>query len=87
MQCLSEIEESYASHNAVRLGSFPTNEDMQTLSSHFRKLPVVDIYYNANSDSELTVERCRNGFDLNFYINEDLLSLPESQPRCQQNNF
>ena len=80
IQCLSELEEFYASHNAVRLGSFPANEDMHTFSSRFRKLRVVDISYNANLDSELMDERCRNGFDSNFDTNEDLLSLHESQP-------
>ena len=61
IQCLSEIEEFYASHNAVRVTSFPTNEDIHTLLSRFRKLRIIDISYNANSDSELTVERCRTG--------------------------
>ena len=45
MQCVSEIEELYASHNAASVGSFPSIEDMHTLSSLFRKLRVVDISY------------------------------------------
>ena len=44
-QCVSEIEELYASHNAAGVGSFPFIEDMHTLLSLFRKLRVVDISY------------------------------------------
>ena len=86
VKCVSKIEEMYLLHNSF--GTATLQNTGKTLDSgnaivwalSVKKSTVFDISYTASTDVRLASTRCKDGFDLNFDISDDLPNFPVLQP-------